>query len=273
MAGARGLLINITGGDDLTLFEVDQAANRIREEVDDDANVIFGSAIDESLTGRVRVSVVATGIDSPRIDRQRPPLTVVTGGAVPQPPAALVRQHEDEAQDAPEPVMATMTEGNTVRQIAPRPIVTPRMQMAAAPDAIAEPAPGFAQPVLHPQPIAPMLRQHQAAVPHARPELFADAARPASQPPVSAGAPLATPPAAVPAPADPVGNGLFRRVTGVFRRPSGGSAPAPAAIAPNTERRAPVMTPVEPDRPATRPAQAQGDGGIEIPTFLRRQTS
>ena len=50
MAGARGLLINITGGEDMTLFEVDQAANRIREEVDADANIIFGSAIDE--TGR-----------------------------------------------------------------------------------------------------------------------------------------------------------------------------------------------------------------------------
>ena len=63
MAGARGLLINITGGDDMTLFEVDQAANRIREEVAEDANIIFGSAVDDSLSGRVRVSVVATGID------------------------------------------------------------------------------------------------------------------------------------------------------------------------------------------------------------------
>ncbi|MDI2090767.1 cell division protein FtsZ [Commensalibacter oyaizuii] len=65
MSGARGLLINITGGEDLTLFEVDQAANRIREEVAEDANIIFGSAIDENLTGKIRVSVVATGIDSP----------------------------------------------------------------------------------------------------------------------------------------------------------------------------------------------------------------
>src|SRR5882724_11945094 len=54
MAGARGLLINITGGEDLTLYEVDQAATRIREEVDDDANIIFGSAIDENLAGKVR---------------------------------------------------------------------------------------------------------------------------------------------------------------------------------------------------------------------------
>ena len=63
MSGARGLLINITGGEDLTLFEVDQAANRIREEVDEEANVIFGSAVDETLAGRIRVSVVATGIE------------------------------------------------------------------------------------------------------------------------------------------------------------------------------------------------------------------
>ena len=65
MAGARGLLINITGGDDMTLFEVDQAANRIREEVDEEANIIFGSAIDETLIGKIRVSVVATGIETP----------------------------------------------------------------------------------------------------------------------------------------------------------------------------------------------------------------
>ncbi|MCQ9156063.1 cell division protein FtsZ [Acidomonas methanolica] len=65
MAGARGLLINITGGDDMTLYEVDQATNHIREQVADDANIIFGSAIDPSLNGRIRVSVVATGIDTP----------------------------------------------------------------------------------------------------------------------------------------------------------------------------------------------------------------
>jgi len=64
MRGARGLLISITGGRDMTLFEVDEAANRIREEVDPDANVIFGAIIDEALEGVIRVSVVATGIDA-----------------------------------------------------------------------------------------------------------------------------------------------------------------------------------------------------------------
>ncbi len=63
MKGARGLLISITGGRDMTLFEVDEAATRIREEVDEDANIIMGATFDESLEGTVRVSVVATGID------------------------------------------------------------------------------------------------------------------------------------------------------------------------------------------------------------------
>jgi cell division protein FtsZ len=63
MRGARGVLINITGGSDMTLFEVDEAANRIKEEVDPDANIIVGSTLDESLQGEMRVSVVATGIE------------------------------------------------------------------------------------------------------------------------------------------------------------------------------------------------------------------
>jgi cell division protein FtsZ len=63
MKGAKGLLISITGGNDLTLFEVDEAATRIREEVDSDANIILGATFDETLDGIIRVSVVATGID------------------------------------------------------------------------------------------------------------------------------------------------------------------------------------------------------------------
>ncbi|MBV8850746.1 MAG: cell division protein FtsZ [Methylobacteriaceae bacterium] len=65
MKGARGLLISITGGNDLTLYEVDEAASRIRQEVDEEANIILGATFDESLEGIVRVSVVATGIDKP----------------------------------------------------------------------------------------------------------------------------------------------------------------------------------------------------------------
>src|SRR5215471_17848648 len=73
MKGAKGLLISITGGRDLTLYEVDEAATRIREEVDQDANIIVGATFDESLDGMIRVSVVATGID--QASTQRPGLT------------------------------------------------------------------------------------------------------------------------------------------------------------------------------------------------------
>jgi cell division protein FtsZ len=69
MKGARGLLISITGGKDLTLFEVDEAATRIREEVDQDANIIVGATFDENLDGIIRVSVVATGIEQAIIAR------------------------------------------------------------------------------------------------------------------------------------------------------------------------------------------------------------
>jgi cell division protein FtsZ len=71
MRGARGLLISITGGPDLTLYEVDEAATRIREEVDQEANVIFGATRDDSLEGIVRVSVVATGIDHAEMMREK----------------------------------------------------------------------------------------------------------------------------------------------------------------------------------------------------------
>lgn len=83
MKGARGLLISITGGKDLTLFEVDEAATRIREEVDQDANIIVGATFDENLDGVIRVSVVATGIEQALIARNgaAPPAVVTNANA------------------------------------------------------------------------------------------------------------------------------------------------------------------------------------------------
>jgi cell division protein FtsZ len=72
MKGAKGVLINITGGMDMTLFEVDEAANRIRDEVDPDANIIFGSTFDQNMEGKMRISVVATGIDVASSVQARP---------------------------------------------------------------------------------------------------------------------------------------------------------------------------------------------------------
>lgn len=76
LKGAKAVLINITGGPDMTLFEVDEAANRIRDEVDPDANIIFGSTFSDAMSGKMRVSVVATGIDQGEM-MQRP--LVATG--------------------------------------------------------------------------------------------------------------------------------------------------------------------------------------------------
>jgi cell division protein FtsZ len=85
MKGARGLLISITGGKDLTLFEVDEAATRIREEVDQDANIIVGATFDETLDGVIRVSVVATGIEQALISRAATaPAAPVTNAVAPE---------------------------------------------------------------------------------------------------------------------------------------------------------------------------------------------
>jgi cell division protein FtsZ len=81
MKGAKGLLISITGGRDLTLYEVDEAATRIREEVDHDANIIVGATFDEGLDGMIRVSVVATGIDQALA--QRPGASAIIDSRIP----------------------------------------------------------------------------------------------------------------------------------------------------------------------------------------------
>ena len=72
LKGARALLINVTGGPDMTLFEVDEALNRVREEVDPDANIIFGSTFNDGMEGKMRVSVVATGIDTQQLQNNIP---------------------------------------------------------------------------------------------------------------------------------------------------------------------------------------------------------
>lgn len=95
MRGARGVLINITGGDDLTLYEVDEAAGLIRKEVDEEAYIIFGSALDSELQGKIRVSVVATGIDA---EAGRCPAPVVLRTAIPEPEPAVSAAEDYQAQ-------------------------------------------------------------------------------------------------------------------------------------------------------------------------------
>ncbi|MDZ4108515.1 MAG: cell division protein FtsZ [Brevundimonas sp.] len=131
LKGAKAVLVNITGGMDMTLLEVDEAANAISAEVDPDANIIFGAAFDPALDGKIRVSVVATGMDE-EVMAQTPPSTLsrplTTGRPAPRVP-------EREPQRAPEPVIRAA-------ESAP---VTPTF----------EPTIRTAEPRIHPQPQAP----------------------------------------------------------------------------------------------------------------------
>ena len=131
MKGARGVLINITGGTDMTLFEVDQAANRIREEVDSDAQIKVGSTLGENLQGKIRVSVIATGIDAALAEQQKQraagAATIARQVQVqPAPAAAPVaarveapaeRQRVVASTPAPAPVQQTVT-------VTPQPAMT-----------------------------------------------------------------------------------------------------------------------------------------------------
>lgn len=123
MKGAQGLLISITGGRDLTLFEVDEAATRIREEVDPDANIILGATFDEELEGLIRVSVVATGIDrgvaqaSGRSADFRP----VAPKPIVRPSAAVPAQSQPAVAQQPAPQMQPVT-SQPVQQAAPQPV-------------------------------------------------------------------------------------------------------------------------------------------------------
>ena len=101
MKGARGLLISISGGNDLTLFEVDEAATRIRQEVDPDANVILGATFDDKLDGVIKVSVVATGIDKVRAEQE----AIDDGGVVNI--AKRVFGENSEAENAEQPAQVT----------------------------------------------------------------------------------------------------------------------------------------------------------------------
>ena len=238
MAGARGLLINITGGDDMTLFEVDQAANRIREEVAEDANIIFGSALDDNLNGRIRVSVVATGIDMGQAEAQKPRLVAVGG--------------------------AGMTQA-----ISTAPIVPSGMAVATGPT---NPAPASVLPaqLLTPRP-TPM---EQA--PHAEAQQPAAPAQPkAYVPPVAAQRPATAPrhssifvevrePQAPPAPPAPTGRSLFGIMTGAMRKRQ-------AAPEPTEPQRADPSFPGQQAQPSSRAEPA--DEALDIPAFLRRQQS
>ena len=96
--GAKGVLINITGGTDLTLFEVNAASSIIRESADEDANIIFGAVIDETLTDEMRITVIATGFD-------REPMPMVSAAATTVMPTAPPRYVTRPSDDLPRPML------------------------------------------------------------------------------------------------------------------------------------------------------------------------
>ncbi|MCE2564118.1 cell division protein FtsZ [Komagataeibacter sp. FNDCF1] len=241
MAGAQGLLINITGGEDLTLFEVDQAANRIREEVAEDANIIFGSAIDTSLNGRIRVSVVATGIDNPPTR------------AAAQPPA------QPEAATPPQAAAPAAPAGAAPQQ-------------AAAPQPAAQPAPPHAA-APPPRPAAPQAPSPNAVPPHLaqrsaspRSPLFTEGARPAAPEPQPA------------APRSLFGivTGALRRHSTQPQpeAPPQRAEPSVQQAASRAPQPQPQQSPQpQPQQPPVGGTPQQDDGGLDIPAFLRRRSS
>jgi cell division protein FtsZ len=200
MRGARGVLISLTGGYDLTLFEVDEAVNRIRKEVDEDANIIFGSSLDETLNGRVRVSVVATGIDAVPASAAAPADAAQIRLVQPQQPPRSTVPPPPRARPVPGGLRAaagaSATQGNLAVQSqpmseerevplmpAPQPIVArePQLRPAAPAPELAPQGGGFGGIFrnvtgLMRRPAAP-----PAAAPRAEPAPAPRAARPAAQ--------------------------------------------------------------------------------------------
>ena len=204
MKGARGVLINITGGSDLTLFEVDEAANRIREEVDPEANIIVGSTLDPNMDGRMRVSVVATGIDAAQQINPEPKLRLITPATAAQPRPAVqpLIASAALAPKAAAPVMAAPAQvaAPAAPVAAPAAAVAPefaqaREAVAAAP--VLDPASLIETPVAAPavaEAIAPLAQPMVAEAPAS-----AQAPAPAAMvfaPPVQQAAPMAQAPVA-----------------------------------------------------------------------------
>jgi len=280
MKGAKGVLINITGGLDMTLFEVDEAANRIRDEVDSDANIIFGSTFDEKLNGKMRVSVVATGIASEAAQQQPPKvvkLDVVASTPLPRPQAAT-----PQPQAAPRP-------------LAPQSVFRPAVAVPSAPTVSRAPsAPAVARTLpaerhdqddldldLGPSPRIEPTPHSEHAAPRREPVFdLPDAPRGHSMTSMTqAVREISEASMAAPAPQPAADYEPPKRTGSLFGRLVGRTAAAPAARD-LTPAPAPAPTPqpqsrsLESRRETTSAHQGthQSDD-LDIPAFLRRQAN
>lgn len=280
--GAKGVLINITGGTDLTLFELDEAANIIRDKVDGDANIIVGSTLDPAMEGTIRVSVVATGID-----------TVAAEAAPPAPPRR-VEAAAAPATPAPAPRVDIRAEAPVAR--APQDELPPRR---ATPPASARVDLAAPQPSQDDMPAPAYQPREQARAPHADP--ISDNAGDFVAP-RSAGAARGTPPAevlermrraasaqpgasartpaAAPRPAAPEqpsrGESRMAGLGRMIERMAGGQAadkPSSASIADRVSERLAARRQGNLDADFDDLADDQPSTNAEIPAFLRRQAN
>ncbi len=267
MKGAQGVLISISGSMDMGLYEVDEAANRIRAEVKTDANIIFGSTFDDRLEGRIRVSVVATGIaDEGVVIRPRSSIVLVSEQHVPAQDSGVAAEAEAPLPDSgtpDQPAVADMASaapaGSPVRRPAAEPMVSGKPEVAADEAARQRPAAasGTENTFMPPPPVHPGAR------------------------PVSGSrerAATATSSVEVPKPRS---RSLFGLMTGIGRREREMAAtPVEPALSGRSD---PVQPPREPAAPAAAdPGPGSVENGkpvrlgnvddelVEIPSFLRR---
>jgi cell division protein FtsZ len=269
MRGARGLLISITGGNDLTLYEVDEAASRIRQEVDEEANIILGATFDSALDGVVRVSVVATGIDQEAIGQ-------IEQVNVHSRPEALPRARAFTPHHSARPALTqadAFSQEEAVATVAafPDPIEPRQETEDFEPEEFIPPA--AEQPVLR----SPRMPQIEDLPQLAQNQLRA----------------LRDAQNGIPAPETRRRSLLEKLAAFGITRHDGEAAPAPAAVAPPSPvtqlQRPPVLAPAEPARAQPRPQPARStaayepqgravarpqvseDDHLDIPAFLRRQ--
>jgi cell division protein FtsZ len=257
MKGAKGVLINITGGLDMTLLEVDEAANRIREEVDPDADIIFGSTFDAAMQGRMRVSVVATGISAAVMHQPEPKyLSIDRPTQTGQP--HLQRTARPVATYVPPPAAAAPV------PVAAAPVMAPAMPVppvaAVMPPVVASMAP--AAPMVAPPPA--IMTEEEPMVAEVPPEAAVVLPEPVAAAPVEAELPLiqtVAPPTAAPQPV----------------APAAAAAAAPPPPAAQAMPAAAVASPSQHDwrlsqRPATRPAPAAARADARSPNIFQRIT-
>jgi cell division protein FtsZ len=268
LKGAKAVLVNITGGMDMTLLEVDEAANAIAGEVDADANIIFGAAFDPALDGKIRVSVVATGMEDLAAAQSPSNTTTSVFDSRRPAPSYAASRAEPVRQDAVrEPVRA-----EAPRQPEPAPIVPTFQASQPTYGAVARAPEPRPEPVIHVaeertlEPIVdPWVEEYESAprtaaqttAPAAQGDLYMDRAGDRPEPEQRRDEP-----------AYDDHDDRDHRKSGWSLFGRGKRQPAQPTYAP--QPRATEMRSTSQVQPTPEPEQGQAEDDLEIPSFLRR---